>query len=47
MGHQFGWEGTLHRSHSRNPKYYLTESKEALRDLEKVRKSYHVKTVKE
>ena len=35
----FGSEGNLHKSKSRYPKYYLTESKKALIDLEKIRKS--------
>lgn len=39
LGYKFGNEGTLHKSKSRNPKYYMTESKRALVDLEKIRKS--------
>ena len=39
LGHKFGSEGNLHKSKSRHPKYYLTESKQALADLEKIRKS--------
>ena len=39
LGHKFGSEGNLHKSKSRHPKYYLTESKKALADLEKIRKS--------
>ena len=39
LGHKFGSEGTLHHSRSRYPKYYLTESKETLSDLNKIRKS--------
>ena len=39
LGHKFGSDGNLHKSKSRHPKYYLTESKKALADLEKIRKS--------
>lgn len=39
LGHKFGYEGTLHHSYSKHPKYYLTESKKALSDLEEVRKA--------
>ena len=39
LGHKFGSDGNLHKSKSRHPKYYLTESKKALIDLEKIRKS--------
>ena len=39
LGHKFGSEGNLHKSKSRHPKYYLTESKKTLIDLEKIRKS--------
>ena len=39
LGHRFGTEGTLHRTHSKYKKYFLTESKRALADLEKIRKS--------
>ena len=39
LGHKFGSEGNLHKSKSRHPKYYLTESKQALVDLDKIRKS--------
>ena len=40
LGHKFGSEGNLHKSKSRHPKYYLTESKQALADLDKIRKSH-------
>lgn len=33
----------LHHSYSKHPKYYLTEDKSALKDLEKIRKSKIVK----
>ena len=39
LGYKFGSDGNLHKSKSRHPKYYLTESKKALIDLEKIRKS--------
>lgn len=39
LGHKFGSDGNLHKSKSRHPKYYLTESKKALIDLDKIRKS--------
>ena len=39
LGHKFGSEGTLHKSKSRHPKYYLTESKKALIDLDKIKKN--------
>ena len=39
LGHKFGSDGNLHKSKSRHPKYYLTESKKALADLEKIKKS--------
>ena len=39
LGHRFGSEENLHKSKSRHPKYYLTETKKALIDLEKIRKS--------
>ena len=42
MGHKFGDDGTLHRSKSRHPKYYLTESKEALADLQMIRNQVHI-----
>ena len=35
----FGSEGTLHHTYTSHKKYYLTESKQALADLEKIRKS--------
>ena len=38
LGHKFGNEGTLHKSKSKHPKYYLTESKKALTDLNNLRK---------
>ena len=40
MGHKFGSEGTLHHTWTKHKKYYLTESKKALRDLDKIRKSH-------
>ena len=39
LGHKFGSDGNLHKSKNKHPKYYLTESKKALIDLEKIRKS--------
>ena len=39
LGYKFGNEGAIHKSKSRYPKYYLTESERALFDLEKIRKS--------
>lgn len=41
LGHRFGSEGNLHHSCSKkHKKYYLTESKRALSDLDKIRKSH-------
>lgn len=37
MGYYFGYDGVLHKSKSRYPKYYLTETDEALNDLMKIR----------
>jgi hypothetical protein len=42
MGYKFGSEGDLHKSHSSHPKYYLTESVKAMKDLKKMRKSHVV-----
>ena len=42
LGHKFGYEGTLHHTYSRYKKYYLTESKKAMSDLNKIRKSHLV-----
>lgn len=39
LGHRFGSEGTLHHTWSRKHKYYLTESRKAMIDLETIRKS--------
>ena len=39
LGHKFGSEGTLHHTYTSHKKYYLTESKQALADLDKIRKS--------
>lgn len=36
-------EGMLHHSYSKHPKYYLTENKRALKDLEKIRTNKIVK----
>lgn len=36
-------DGDLHRSRSRHPKYYLTESRKALNDLKKIRESHIIK----
>lgn len=40
LGHHFGSEGTLHHTYSRKRKYYLTESRKAMTDLEMIRKSH-------
>ena len=45
LGYRFGSEEMLHKSKSRNPKYYLTESDKALKDLERIRKSRTIKSV--
>lgn len=38
LGHRFGSEGTLHKTRSHHPpKYYLTESRAAMKDLETIR----------
>ena len=42
LGHRFGSEGTLHHTWSRKHKYYLTESRKAIADLERIRKSHTV-----
>ena len=39
LGHKFGSEGTLHHTYTSHKRYYLTESKQALTDLDKIRKS--------
>lgn len=39
LGHRFGSEGTLHHTYTSHKRYFLTESKQALADLEKIRKS--------
>lgn len=39
IGYRFGNYGMIHRTKSRNPKYYLTEDYKALKDLERIRKS--------
>lgn len=39
LGHKFGSEGTLHRTYSKHKSYFLTESKKAMSDLDKIRKS--------
>lgn len=40
LGHRFGSEGTLYHTWSRKrKKYYLTESRKAMADLERIRKS--------
>jgi hypothetical protein len=38
-GHRYGDEGTLHKTRTSNPKYYMTESSKALKDLDKIRTS--------
>lgn len=43
MGHRFGYEGTLHKSKTKHPKYYLTENKSTLNDLREIRRSHIVK----
>ena len=42
MGYKFGNEG-IHKSQSRYPKYYLTETPKALKDLEKIRNAKVIK----
>lgn len=39
LGHKFGSEGTLHHTYTKHRKYYLTESKKAMVDLDRIRKS--------
>ena len=44
LGYTFNkFSGMLHHSYSKHPKYYLTEDKSALKDLEKIRTSKIVK----
>lgn len=43
LGHRFGSEGVLHKSKSKHPKYYVTESRTALADLDRIRKSHIVR----
>lgn len=43
MGYRFGAEVGLHKSKSRYPKYYLTQTKRTLNDLRKIRKANLVK----
>ena len=40
LGHRFGNEGTLHHTYAKHKTYYLTESKKALVDLDKIRESH-------
>lgn len=41
LGHRFGSDGSLHHTYSRKrKKYYLTESRKAIADLDRVRKSH-------
>lgn len=41
LGHRFGSEGTLHHTWSqKRKKYYLTESRKAMADLERIRTSH-------
>ena len=42
LGHKFGSEGALHHSYTKHHKYYLTESKKAMADLDRIRKSHIV-----
>ena len=43
LGHRFGSEGNLHKSKSKHPKYYMTESRKAKYDLRRIRQSCIVK----
>ena len=43
LGHKFGSEGTLHHTWTKHHKYYLTESRKAMADLDKIRKSHIAK----
>ena len=42
MGYRYGDIG-IHKSKSRYPKYYLTETPKALKDLEKIRNAKVIK----
>ena len=42
IGYKFGNEG-IHKSQSRYPKYYLTETSKALKDLKQIRKTKVIK----
>lgn len=39
LGYKFGSDGILHKTYSKHPKYYMTTTNNALKDLEKIRKS--------
>lgn len=41
LGYSFGDNGFLHKSKSSHPKYYLTEDKDALKDLYELRKKFN------
>ena len=43
LGYKFGSEGTLHHTWTKHHKYYLTESRKAMADLDKIRKSHIAK----
>lgn len=37
LGHKFGSDQVLHKTHTKHPKYYMTTTSNALKDLEKIR----------
>lgn len=39
LGYKFGSEEILHHTWTKHHKYYLTESKKAMADLDRIRKS--------
>ncbi len=45
LGYSFGNEGDLHHTYTRYKKYYFTESRKGMIDLNKIRKSNIVKQV--
>lgn len=38
LGYKFGSDEVLHRTYTKHPKYYMTTTSNALKDLQKIRK---------
>lgn len=43
LGHKFGTDGKLHHTYTKHKTYYLTESEQALTDLEAIREKRKIK----